>query len=110
MPQVQYGDPERDELKASEEDLRQLKEHPGYYEIKAHFREWLELYKDQLAQRDVPQRQADILRGNIEICESFLGEGNEDSLLDMLILLAQEQKEHGRRSGTNQDRRRRRGS
>lgn len=106
MPQVEYGDPERDDLAASEEELRELKNHPGYHEVRRHFEEWLDLYRNQLTKKNISQRDADRLRGNIEICEDFLGEGGQ-SLLDMLIGLAQDQKDNGRRSGTNTDRRRR---
>lgn len=97
---VEVGDPERDEVSASGEELFDLKDHPGWHAVKDHLKEVLQHRRTQLTRVDIPQRKADHTRGQIELCEAILGESERhEPLIDMLIQIANEQQQDGRQRG-----------
>lgn len=98
--QVEIGDPDRDEVNASGEELFDLKDHPGWNAVKDHLREILDHRRTKLARVDISQREADRTRGQIELCEAILGESeSHEPMLDMLINIANEQQQDGRQRG-----------
>lgn len=102
MPEVEYGDPERDELRASSNEFAELQKMAAWHDVKQHLEEVKESHLQRLAQENADQRESDFSRGVIAICNDITGNGGE-SLVDMLRSLAEqiEEESNGRNRRTN---------
>lgn len=95
-PRIKYGDPERDNLRSSSNELKELKRLSAWQDVKEHFREVSEEHQKALQRRGVDQRKADFCRGALAVIDDLINE--EENILDMLIEFAEEleQQNNGR--------------
>lgn len=102
MPEIEYGDPERDNLRASANEFSTLKEMAAWKDIKDHLREVKQEHVKRLSREGVNQRDADFSRGAIAICNDLIGTEGQ-SLVDMLRDLAEqiEEQQNGRNRRAN---------
>lgn len=86
--EVQYGDPEKDQIKSSSSELKELREMAAWQDIKGHFLEVAQEHRKRLRREGVSQRDADFSRGALAIIHDLTNE--DENILDLLIELAEQ--------------------